>query len=89
MASHVAHKKNGDRVHFVQNMHIKSTNICVNRCKFCAFSRSKGEAGAYEMTIEDILVKARSAEQGVRELHIVSGLHPDLPFSWYLDMLRR
>jgi len=88
MASHVAHKKNGDRVHFVQNMHINPTNICVNRCKFCAFSRSKGEAGAYEMTIEDILVKARSAEQGVRELHIVSGLHPDLPFSWYLDMLR-
>ena len=88
MASHVARKKNSDRVHFVQNMHINPTNICVNRCKFCAFSRSKGEPGAYEMTIEDILKKAKSAEKGVRELHIVSGLHPDLPFSWYIDMLR-
>jgi aminodeoxyfutalosine synthase len=40
------------------------------------------------MSIEDILTKARSAEKGVREFHIVSGLHPDLPFPWYLDMLR-
>jgi aminodeoxyfutalosine synthase len=88
MASHVAQEKNDNRVYFVQNMHINPTNICVNRCKFCAFSRSKGEPGSYEMSIEDILGKARSAEKGVRELHIVSGLHPDLPFEWYLDMLR-
>ena len=88
MANHVAEKKNGKRVYFVRNMHINPTNICVNRCKFCAFSRSKGEPGAYEMSIDDILNKALSAEKGVRELHIVSGLHPDLPFEWYLDMLR-
>jgi aminodeoxyfutalosine synthase len=87
MATHVAQRKNGNRVYFVQNMHINPTNICVNRCKFCAFSRSKGESGAYEMSIDDILNKARSAGKGVRELHIVSGLHPDLPFAWYLDML--
>ncbi len=88
MASTAAEKKNGDRVHFVQNMHINPTNICVNRCKFCAFSRSKGEPGAYELSIDDIVNKAKNAAPGVRELHIVSGLHPDLPFSWYLDMLR-
>ena len=87
LASIVAERKNGDRVHFVQNMHINPTNICVNRCKFCAFSRSKGEPGAYELSIDDIVSKAKNAEPGVRELHIVSGLHPDLPFSWYLDML--
>ena len=88
LASHAASRKNADRVYFVQNMHINPTNLCVNRCKFCAFSRSKGEAGAYEMSIEDIVNKARNAGPGVREFHIVSGLHPDLPFSWYLDMLR-
>ena len=88
LATHVAQKKNGNRVHFVRNMHINPTNICVNRCKFCAFSRSKGEPGAYEMSIEDILNKGRTAEKGVREFHIVSGLHPDLPFGWYLDMLK-
>jgi aminodeoxyfutalosine synthase len=87
MAAHVAVNKNDKLVYFVQNMHINPTNICVNRCKFCAFSRSKGEPGAYEMSIDDILNKARSAGKGVRELHIVSGLHPDLPFAWYLDML--
>jgi aminodeoxyfutalosine synthase len=87
MATHVAQIKNDNRAYFVQNMHINPTNICVNRCKFCAFSRSKGEAGAYEMTIDDILHKARGAGKGVRELHIVSGLHPDLPFKWYLEML--
>jgi aminodeoxyfutalosine synthase len=87
LASRVAEQKNGDRVHFVQNMHINPTNICVNRCKFCAFSRSKGEPGAYELSIDDIVRKAAAAGSGVRELHIVSGLHPDLPFSWYLDML--
>ena len=88
MATHVAQMKNGNRVYFVRNMHINPTNICINRCKFCAFSRSKGEPGAYEMSIDDILLKARGAEKGVREVHIVSGLHPDLPFEWYLDMLR-
>ncbi len=87
MASIVAQRKNSDRVHFVQNMHINPTNICVNRCKFCAFSRSKGEPGAYELSIDDIVNKAKNAAPGVGELHIVSGLHPDLPFSWYLDML--
>ncbi len=88
MATHIARQKNGNRVFFVQNMHINPTNICVNRCKFCAFSRSKGEPGAYEMSIDDILNKARSAGKNVREFHIVSGLHPHLPFSWYMDMLR-
>jgi len=88
MATHVAQSKNGNQVYFVQNLHINPTNICVNRCKFCAFSKSKGEAGAYEMSIPDILNKARGAGKGVREFHIVSGLHPDLPFQWYLDMLR-
>jgi aminodeoxyfutalosine synthase len=88
LAAHAARKKNGNRVYFVRNMHINPTNICVNRCKFCAFSKTKGEPGAYEMSIEDILNKARKAHKGVREFHIVSGLHPDLPFGWYLDMLR-
>lgn len=88
LASIVAEQKNGDQVYFVRNMHINPTNICVNRCKFCAFSRDRGEPGAYEMSIADIVAKAKTADRGVREYHIVSGLHPDLPFSWYLEMLR-
>jgi aminodeoxyfutalosine synthase len=59
LASHVAHRKNGNNVYFVQNHHINPTNICVNRCKFCAFSRSKGEKGAYELSIKEIIQKLK------------------------------
>ncbi|MBI5025397.1 MAG: CofH family radical SAM protein [Nitrospirae bacterium] len=59
LASYASNKKNGNNVYFIQNRHINPTNICINRCKFCAFSRSKGERGAYELTIEEIIEKIR------------------------------
>jgi aminodeoxyfutalosine synthase len=89
MADLANRRKNGDRVQFIVNRHINPTNICVNRCKFCAFSKSKEEAGAYAMTMDEILARAAEAEaQKATEIHIVGGLHPDLPFDFYLDMLR-
>src|SRR3972149_9803662 len=57
LASSVAEKKNGKKVFFIRNRHINPTNICVNRCRFCAFSRSKGEDGAFELTITEIIEK--------------------------------
>jgi aminodeoxyfutalosine synthase len=60
LASHAAKKKNGNKAYFIRNIHINPTNICINRCKFCAFSRSKGEDGAYELTIEEIIKKLGS-----------------------------
>ncbi len=74
-------------VYYVRNFHVNPTNICVNRCRFCAFSRSKGEEGAYELTIEEIIRKLRGAP-GFDEVHIVGGLHPDWPFRHYLDLLK-
>ncbi len=59
LADHVARQKNRDKAYFVRNHHINPTNICVNRCKFCAFSRSMGEKGAYEMSIKDIIKKLK------------------------------
>ena len=92
LAHKIAYRKNRDRVYFVQNHHINPTNICVNRCKFCAFSRSKGEKGAYALSIKDILDKLRPHNSGLRipytEVHIVGGLHPDWPFEFYIEMLR-
>lgn len=88
MASYAAEKKNKKNVYFIHNRHINPTNICVNRCKFCAFSKDKGENGAYQLSLDEILAKARSSEKGVTEFHIVGGLHPDLPFEFYLDMLK-
>ncbi|HCC68268.1 MAG TPA: aminofutalosine synthase MqnE [Nitrospiraceae bacterium] len=93
LASHVAYKKNGNNVYFIQNRHINYTNICINRCKFCAFSRSKGEKGAYELTIKEILNKLQTPNSKLQtsytEVHIVGGLHPDWPFEFYLEILKQ
>lgn len=82
-------RKNGRRVFFNVNRHINYTNICVNRCKFCAFSRTAGEEGAYAYDLDEIRNRAMEAvHQGATEIHIVGGLHPDLPFEFYLEMLQ-
>ena len=60
LANHVAQIKNNNNAYFIQNHHINPTNICVNRCKFCAFSRSKGERGAYELSINKIIKKLKT-----------------------------
>jgi aminodeoxyfutalosine synthase len=80
--------KNSDKVYFNVNRHINYSNICVNRCTFCAFSRGPDDEGGYTMAINDVLdrvAEARSA--GATEIHMVGGLHPDLPFDFYLEML--
>ncbi len=93
IANEVSERKNGKRAYFIANRHINPTNICVNRCKFCAFSRSKGEDGAYELTIEEIIEKIKDGHRSqfighdFSEIHIVGGLHPDWPFEYYLNML--
>jgi aminodeoxyfutalosine synthase len=90
MADHARRRINGDRVYFMVNRHINPTNICENRCKFCAFSRSKGQDGAYEMTLDEIVRAAEDAvPDGAYEIHIVGGLHPEWPFEFYVDMIRR
>jgi len=90
LADHVRRRINGDRVYFMVNRHINPTNICRNRCKFCAFARSEGEEGAYEMTLDAIVEAAREgADEGAYEIHIVSGLHPEWSYDFYVDMVRR
>ena len=82
-------KKNGDRVFFNVNRHINYTNLCVNRCKFCAFSKEAGEPGEYTLALQDVRNKVQeAADAGATEIHIVGGLHPELPFDFYLQMLR-
>jgi aminodeoxyfutalosine synthase len=89
LAAAVNGRKNGLKVFFNVNRHINYTNICVKRCAFCAFSRKAGENGAYAMGLAEIKGRAADAvRQGATELHIVGGLHPDLPFDEYLEMLR-
>lgn len=75
------------------NRHINYTNYCVLRCKFCSFYRpypsraAESSGDAYELNIETIVARAREAyADGATEVHIVGGLHPKLPFAYYLDM---
>jgi aminodeoxyfutalosine synthase len=90
IANMVKERKSGNHAYFNVNYHINLTNICVSRCKFCAFSRDKTDTDAYAMTIDDVLDIALSARNlGITEFHIVSGLHPDLPFDYYLEVISR
>jgi len=66
LANIAAEKKNGKNAYFIQNHHINPTNICINRCKFCAFSRSKGEKGAFELSIREIIKKLQAQMPEVR-----------------------
>ncbi len=85
----LAEINNEKYVYFNINKHINPTNVCVNRCKFCAFSRNKGDKDSFEYSIEKILKYCKNAEeQGITEFHIVGGLHPNWPFEYYVNLLK-
>ncbi len=89
LAHHVRTAFHGDHVYYNRNRHINYTNVCALSCKFCSFYRKRGEAGAYEMPVEQVIeVAAKAADGGATEVHIVGGLHPWMKFDYYLDMLR-
>jgi len=89
MASLVCRRKNGARASYIVNCYINYSNYCILSCQFCAFARKKRDADGMQFTVEEIAHKARAAlAVGVTELHIVGGLHPSLPFSYYTEMLR-
>lgn len=89
LANFVNKRKNQERVYFNVNRHINPTNICVNRCKFCAFSRDGEDKDSYELTMEEMIKKADEAsKQGATELHIVGGLHPRWSFDFYVNMVK-
>src|SRR5258706_14550616 len=89
LAHHVRTRLHGDRVYYNRNRHINYTNVCALSCKFCSFYRKRGEDGAYEMPVEQVVETAMKAkEAGATEVHIVGGLHPWLKFDYYTDMLK-
>ncbi len=89
MANMVRERINGNKAYFIVNRHINHTNICVNLCPLCAFGVDRDNPGAYTMKLEEIeAIALQVRDTGVTEIHIVGGLHPDLPYEYYLDMLR-
>ena len=90
MADHARRRIAGDEVYFVCNRHINHTNVCKNRCLFCAFSHDEGDVEAYTLSIDEVLEKAReSLSGGISEIHIVGGEHPTLPYEYFIETLQR
>ena len=88
LAHHVREKLHGMRTYFNVNRHINPTNVCVASCKLCAFGRKPDAPGAYTMALEEAFRTAgENWTETVTEFHIVGGLHPDLPFQYYVDLL--
>ena len=89
LANGVRERLHGDRTYFNRNMRLEVTNVCVASCLFCSFAKlEEGAPGAHTMRLE-----AAWHELEVRmddppsEVHIVNGLHPGLPFSYYEELL--
>jgi aminodeoxyfutalosine synthase len=89
LANFARERLHGNRTYYNRNRHINYTNVCALSCKFCSFYRKRGEEGAYEMPVEQVVATARQAyDAGATEVHVVGGLHPWLKFDYYLDALR-
>jgi aminodeoxyfutalosine synthase len=90
LANREREKRHGARTYFNYNLRLEPTNVCVASCLFCSFARLKAtDPAAYTMSLEDAWDKLRKrANQPLTELHIVNGLNPDLPFSYYTELLR-
>jgi len=88
MANSVRERMHGDTTYFNVNRHINPTNVCVAACRLCAFGRKKDSPGAYTMALAEAFQTAASGyTEAVTEFHIVGGLHPDLPFQYFLDLI--
>jgi aminodeoxyfutalosine synthase len=89
LANLVRERKNGNFAYYNVNTHLNPTNVCVYRCTFCAFRADLKSPKGYAMSDRDILDRAAEAEaRGATEVHIVGGLHHQLPYEWYLNVVR-
>lgn len=89
LANYVREKKHGNVTYYNVNRHINPTNVCVAHCKLCAFGRDPNAPGAYNFALEEIYQRAeKGVSEGATEFHIVGGLHPDLSFEYFLEMIR-
>ena len=90
LANQVRRSRHGNTAFYVYNQHINYTNVCINRCRFCAFARDREENGAYTCSPEDVRNQlADRRDEPIREIHMVGGLNPALKFDYYPDLLKK
>jgi aminodeoxyfutalosine synthase len=91
LANEVREARHGDRTYFNRNMRIEVTNVCVASCLFCSFAKLEEHMpGAHTMTLEEAWkeLEDRKDVDPPTEVHVVNGLHPGLPFSYYEELLK-
>jgi aminodeoxyfutalosine synthase len=90
LANRERERRHDGRTYYNFNIRLEATNVCVASCLFCSFARLRpADAGSYTMSLEQAWDKLRErSHQPLTEIHVVNGLHPDLPFDYYLEMLR-
>ncbi len=89
LADFVRRRRYGSKVFFVYNQHLNYTNVCANRCRFCAYAKDEGQSGAFTLSLEEVEKRLMERiDEPIRELHVVGGLNPALPFDYYLGLLR-
>lgn len=89
LADEVNRRKNNNRASYILNRYFNYSNYCILSCQFCSFSRKKRDANGFQLAVPDMVLKAKEALSiGITELHIVGGLHPSLPYSYYTDMVQ-
>lgn len=88
LAHGVRTARHGLKATYVSNQHLNYTNICANKCRFCAFHRDADQEGAYLITPEQAAERiSQTPVEDLREIHIVGGCHPDLGFDYYLELM--
>lgn len=90
LANIVRERMHGDRAYYIRNQHINYTNICNKHCKFCYFAKNPKEGGPtpYLMSMDDVRAALRRhRDVPITEVHMVGGINPRLPYSYYLDLL--
>lgn len=89
LANHVREARHGKKAYYIRNQHINYTNICNKRCRFCSFYAKKGGPEPYTLSPEDVRRKLESYRHvPITEVHIVGGVNPRLPFSYYEELLQ-
>ena len=89
LANVVRERLHGGRTYFVRNQHVNYTNICNKFCKFCSFYAKKGGPEPYELSLEDVKRRLEAhRDLPLTEIHMVGGINPRLPYSYYLDLVR-
>src|SRR5438105_13408058 len=90
LANREREKRHAGRTYYNYNIRLEATNVCVASCLFCAFARLKpGDPGAYTMPLDQAWDKLRQRrDQPLTALHVVNGLHLDMPFDCHTELLR-